>query len=92
MKRARIMLSALSVLLVVGSALAFKASKIYTGTLRCGTETIATTSDILPASNCPTGALKFHADDAGTTIRFCTNATATTSARCHATATLMQNP
>lgn len=92
MKKARIMLSALGVLVVVGSALAFKANEAYSGTLRCGTGTIATTTDVLPATNCPTGSLRFAADEAGTTIRFCTNTNAPATARCYATATLMQLP
>jgi len=43
MKRAKIMLSALAVLAVVGSALAFKASKTFSGNLRCAETTTTTT-------------------------------------------------
>lgn len=47
MKRAKIMLTALSVLAIVGAALAFKANKAYNGSLQCTFDTA------FPTNHCP---------------------------------------
>jgi hypothetical protein len=71
MKKAKIMLSALGVLAIVGSALAFKAHKTYGGNLRCSTITTDEfTNQTLPAAQCRPSTYTTTATTTGT-IRFC---------------------
>lgn len=66
------MLSALGVLAVIGSALAFKAHKAYTGNLRCAESTIAaTTTATIAAGNC-TARFYSVTNQANGAIRYCT--------------------
>lgn len=58
MRKAKIMLSALVVLAIVGSALAFKVSRTFIGNLRCTNTTTTTTICSLATyttTNCITG-------------------------------------
>jgi hypothetical protein len=90
MKRARILLSALGVLAVVGSALAFKANRAYLGNLRCSTFTTATTTtQTLLASQC-TASTYTTTMPANGTIRFCT-LSADNGAVCRATTRVLFN-
>jgi hypothetical protein len=52
MKRARIILSALGVLVVIGTAMAFKSMEAYIGNLRCATFTTTQGAPTIPSSQC----------------------------------------
>jgi hypothetical protein len=80
MKRAKIILSALGVLAVIGSALAINARKAYTGPLRCTTTTLATFTTATVAS-CPQ--LAFVENAAGV-WRYCTAKEAPANEPCFA--------
>lgn len=70
MNKAKIILSALGVLAVVGSALAFKAKNAYLGNLRCSTFTTNATTETRPAADCP--AKTYISTPMNGAIRFCT--------------------
>jgi hypothetical protein len=85
MKRAKIMLSVLGVLAVVACALAFKASRTYSGNFRCDSVPLANTTTV-PMVSCPTTDRYVESDHQAARIRFCTEATAPANAPCFATA------
>ena len=71
MKKAKIFLTAITVLTVVGGALAFKAQNAFAGKLKCSTVQNA----------CPvTTTVFFRKTVVGGSTEFCTNATNSTSA------------
>lgn len=70
MNRAKIILSALGILAIVGSALAFKANRAYLGNLRCSTFTTTTTSGTKPAEECM--ASTYIATTQNGALRYCT--------------------
>jgi hypothetical protein len=63
MKKVKIMLAALSVLAIVGGALAFKAQKTFGGTLKC------VTVDNFPTTVCPE--IRYALTDVNPTISLC---------------------
>lgn len=70
MNKAKIILSVLGVLVVVGSVLAFKTHESYLGNLRCTNFTIPVTTTVtLPASECPFTAYTVNINGP---IRYCT--------------------
>lgn len=84
MKKAKIMLSVLGVLALVGSVFALKAHKTYSGTLRCSPFSISeTTSATIAASGCTMSTYAI-ADPADGEVRFC-GPTANPVAPCRAT-------
>lgn len=89
MNKAKIFLSALGVLLLVGSALAFKAHKAYSGNLRCSLVTTATTTTST-LSVCTE--LSFSPTTLPTAaIRFCTHREAPFNEPCFATTRVVFN-
>lgn len=80
MKRAKIILSALGVLAVIGSAMAFKSMKAYNGFLRCSTFT--TTRTTATIANCP--AVTYTTTSNPQQVRFCTRIGEPAGTPCHA--------
>ena len=87
MKRAKIMLSALGVLAVIGSALAFKANRAYTGAWRCSETTLETTTTAT-TTNCTI--MAFVSNTNGV-IRYCTSRLAPANEPCFATRRMLFN-
>jgi hypothetical protein len=71
MDKAKIVLSALGVLAVIGTALAFKANKTYGGNLRCSTFTTVNCTGTLPANQCTAVTYSTTNSPIGS-IRYCT--------------------
>lgn len=69
MNRAKIMLSALSILAVVGSALAFRAHTIYADDLKCSAETTSAGAPPIAGSLCPH--VTYKSTTAGGEVRHC---------------------
>jgi hypothetical protein len=70
MNKAMVILSALGVMAVIGSALAFKANKAYLGDLRCSTFTTTVTTLTHNPSLCTAKTYSLTNSPNGT-IRFC---------------------
>jgi hypothetical protein len=93
MKRGKIMLSALGVLAVIGSALAFKANEAYNGTLRCSALTTdAATTATIAATNCTQTTRYIATNAAAAPFRYCTAALTAVTEPCYATTKVTLNP
>lgn len=80
MNKAKILLSALGILALIGSALAFKANKAYLGNLRCSTFTTTRTTAVI--FNCP--AVTYTTTLNPNQVRFCTRIDAPANSPCPA--------
>lgn len=81
MNKAKMMLSALGVLAVIGSALAFKAHTAFSGNLRCATSTTGPGAGPIPGNLCTQRTYVTTIVGVGP-FRHCTHIWAPTSAPC----------
>lgn len=82
MNKARIMLSALGVLAVIGSALAFKAHSIYGGNLKCATSTTLQGAADIDGTRCTS--LLYSTTSIGGAFRHCKSIQAADTEPCKA--------
>lgn len=71
MNRAKIMLSALGVLAIIGSALAFEAHKVYLGNLKCAATTTVAGAPNIAGNLCTNSTYSATSDAVGGRIRHC---------------------